>query len=110
MSTNFSARDHVRQYITQHIYLAQVSVSHTDGQCVQLIDRLIDSFFAANPKLIPTIDRDVINAPSTKMRSRINTWKDRLRKASSAYCRGLYVAFDLSDLFLKPNGEPPIIK
>lgn len=105
----FDTRLHVRQYIHHHVYYAQIQFSPADGECARLIERLVDCFMAANPRLLPTIDSEVNGAPMSRQRNRKNTWKDRLRKASAAYCRALYVEFDTADLYMKPNGEMPVI-
>lgn len=102
-------RASVRQYITQHIYIAQVHFKHSEGDCAHLIERLTDIFLGANPKLIPAVDKDVNRAPISRYRNEKNTWKSRIRKACAAYCQALYVQFDTADLFLLPDNQAPVI-
>lgn len=99
----------VKQYIHQNLYQAQIQFVVEDNQCQHLIDRLVDSFMAANPRLAPRIEEEVNEGPSSRLRQQKNTWKDRLRKACAAYCRALYIEFDLADLYLKPDGQAPHI-
>jgi hypothetical protein len=102
VSNSVSVRSLVDIYLRQHIYCARIRLDG-EAQCEDLLHRMVDAFLVANDGIQEAVTDSLRGFPEKKQTVIYKGWKDKIRKASAAYCEALYVELDLADVFLTAN-------
>jgi hypothetical protein len=95
----FPAEHYVDQYLKQHIRIACIRFDSSDSSCAKIIEIMATVFWASNPRLKDEIELVLSTATESDLVKRKRTWRRRIRKACALYCRSVYDAMDLAEIF-----------